>query len=395
MIKTDKNNLTLGDLVNFKRGYDLPHRDRKDGNVPIMSSSGLTGWHKYSMVKAPGVITGRYGTLGEVFYVDNDYWPLNTSLYVQNFKGNNPKFIYYYLKAVLNESFNSAGAVPGVNRNYLHKIKVPQVPKEQNKFAAILSAYDDQIKNNERRIALLEKMAEEIYKEWFVRMRFPGCEKVTFEKGVPKNWDIRTIDDLSKEIRAGVSKKDLAGDENYLGLEHIPRKSIAIQQYTTADTVDSNKLLFKERDILFSKIRPYLHKVALAHFSGACSTDTIVIRPNEAKYEGYLLFTVFSESFIELATIASKGTKMPRADWDFLKKLELAVPSTELLRDFQDKFEVIFSQIVNQLNSNRILTATRNRLLNRLISGKLSVENLDIQFPPGMQEAESSVKDVA
>jgi type I restriction enzyme S subunit len=150
--------------------------------------------------------------------------------------------------------------------------------------------------------------------------------------------------------------------------------------------VESNKLLFQERDILFGKIRPYLHKVALAHFSGACSSDTIVVRAKEKFYEGYLLFTVFSDTFVELATIASKGTKMPRADWGFLKRLKLAVPDKKLLEIYQAQFEAVFSQIVNLLRANELLTSSRGRLLPRLISGKLPVENLDIHFPPGMAE---------
>ncbi len=257
----------------------------------------------------------------------------------------------------------------------------------QEKIAAILSAYDDLIENNQRRIALLENMAEEIYREWFVRLRFPGHEKVKKVKGVPISWQVRPLSGFASEIKRSIKKKNLADEEKYLGLEHIPRRSIAVKEWATSDTVDSDKLLFQERDILFGKIRPYLHKVALAHFSGACSSDTIVLRPMEKLYEGYLLLTVFSDTFVELATVASKGTKMPRADWEFLKKLELAVPDEKLLALFQAQFEVLFSQIVNLLRANEVLTYSRDQLLPRLISGKLSVENLAIQFPPSMEEA--------
>jgi type I restriction enzyme S subunit len=256
----------------------------------------------------------------------------------------------------------------------------------QKKIAAILSAYDELIGCNKRRIALLEKLAEDIYREWFVRFRFPGHDKVKVVKGIPKGWEPQTLGSFAREIKMGVKKKDLTDDEKYLGLEHIPRRSIAIDEWTTASTVDSNKLCFQERDILFGKIRPYLHKVAFAHFSGVCSSDTIVIRPKEKIYEGYLLFTVFSDTFIELATIASKGTKMPRADWEFLKKLDLIVPDRNLLEVYQAQFEEIFSQIVNLLRANELLTSLRDRLLPRLISGNLPVEKLDIQFPPGMAE---------
>jgi type I restriction enzyme S subunit len=256
----------------------------------------------------------------------------------------------------------------------------------QRKIAAIISAYDDLIENNKGRIASLEKMAKEIYREWFVRRRFPGHEKARLVKGAPSRWEVRNLGSFASEIKKGVNKSDLADDERYIGLEHIPRRSIAIKEWATADSVDSNKLLFQEQDILFGKIRPYLHKVALAHFSGACSSDTIVLRPKEKVYEGYLLFTVSSDSFIELATIACKGTKMPRADWGFLKKLELVVPDEKLLEAYQAQFDTLFSQIVNLLRANEALVSSRDRLLPRLISDKLSVENLDIQFPPGMVE---------
>lgn len=90
----------LGDFVTLKRGFDLPQQKREDGQVPIFSSSGITGTHSTAMVKAPGVITGRYGTIGEVFYAAKDFWPLNTTLFVEDFHGNDAKFIYYFLKTL-------------------------------------------------------------------------------------------------------------------------------------------------------------------------------------------------------------------------------------------------------------------------------------------------------
>lgn len=322
-----------------------------------------------------------------VQYVLGDYWPLNTALYVKDFKGNAPKFVFYFLQQMHLENFNSGAGVPTLNQNHLHKLKI-KIPElvVQRKIAATLSAYDELIEDNQRRIALLEKIAEEIYREWFVRLRFPGHEQAKFVKGVPDGWEVRTLASFASEVKKGIKKKNLPDDEKYVGLEHIPQHSISLKEWATGDTVDSDKLLFQERDILFCKIRPYLHKVALSHISGACSSDTIVIRPISKVYEGYLLFTVFSDTFIDLATVASKGTKMPRADWGFLKKLELAVPNEQLLEAYQGQFDVMFSQIVNLLRENAALVTSRDLLLPRLISGKLSVENLDIQFPPSMAE---------
>ncbi|MCP4151135.1 MAG: restriction endonuclease subunit S, partial [bacterium] len=227
------------------------------------------------------------------------------------------------------------------------------------------------------------------YREWFVRMRFPGHETLTFHKGVPDGWDLVPIEKLCDEIRNGVKIKDIDNSTRYLGLEHLPRKSIVINNFNTIDSVQSNKLLFQKRDILFGKIRPYLHKLGLVHFSGACSTDTIVLRPTKTVYEGFVLFTIFSDTFIELATISSKGTKMPRADWDYLKKMEIILPDKNLLTTYQDQFDKYFSLICKYANSNEILKKKRDLLLSRLISGTLSVENLDIQFPPGMEEQDA------
>lgn len=190
-------NITLGEVLTLQRGFDLPNRDRVEGEYPIISSSGTTGFHNEYKVKPPGIITGRYGTLGEVFFTNQPYWPLNTALYVKDFKNNHPLFLSKLLKVVLNANLNAAGAVPGVNRNHLHKMKLflPPLPI-QRKIAAILSAYDELIENNMRRIAILEKMAEEIYREWFVRLRFPGHEKVKVVKGVPEGWEVKPFIEL-------------------------------------------------------------------------------------------------------------------------------------------------------------------------------------------------------
>jgi len=88
----------LGAVLTLQRGHDLPNTQRKDGEVPVVSSSGITGRHNVPKASAPGVVTGRYGTLGEVFYIEQDYWPLNTALYVKDFKGNQPRYIAYHLK---------------------------------------------------------------------------------------------------------------------------------------------------------------------------------------------------------------------------------------------------------------------------------------------------------
>ena len=111
----------LGDLCNLKRGHDLPTSTRRAGTIPVISSSGISGAHSETDVRGPGVVTGRYGTIGKVFYVETDYWPLNTTLYVEDFKGSPPRYIFHALGEVNYSNYTDKAAVPGVNRNHLHE----------------------------------------------------------------------------------------------------------------------------------------------------------------------------------------------------------------------------------------------------------------------------------
>ncbi len=124
----------LLDLCELKRGYDLPTGKRQEGLFPIVSSSGISGTHAHPMVSGPGVVTGRYGTIGEVFYIEGDFWPLNTALYVSDFKGSEPRFIYYLLSGLDFTAYSDKGAVPGINRNHLHEHKAILVQREAQKL---------------------------------------------------------------------------------------------------------------------------------------------------------------------------------------------------------------------------------------------------------------------
>lgn len=142
---------TLGDITNLKRGFDLPKNQRKTGSVPVYSSSGISGSHDTAAVDGPCVVTGRYGTIGEVFYSEDACWPLNTSLYSNEFKGNNPRFVYYLLKTIPWAEYATASAVPGINRNHVNlcPVSIPN-KRTQDSIANILSSLDGKIELNQR-----------------------------------------------------------------------------------------------------------------------------------------------------------------------------------------------------------------------------------------------------
>lgn len=114
----------LGDVCQLHRGYDLPNQNRIDGPYPVISSSGISGMHHDYKCDGENVITGRYGTIGEVYYYNGKCWPLNTALFVSNFFDNYPKYIYYFLKCTLKVDGKDKSTVPGVDRNVLHALKV-------------------------------------------------------------------------------------------------------------------------------------------------------------------------------------------------------------------------------------------------------------------------------
>jgi type I restriction enzyme S subunit len=144
--------LALGELIQLKRGYDLPAPTRRAGDVPVVSSRGITGRHDVARAKAPGVVVGRTGTLGEVVYLEKDFWPLNTTLYVRDFKGNDPRFVSYLLETLDYRALSDKAAVPGVSRAQLHSLSVQRPPlREQRDIAGQLQRFD-------RKIAILQRM---------------------------------------------------------------------------------------------------------------------------------------------------------------------------------------------------------------------------------------------
>lgn len=156
----------------LQRGYDLPVQERKKGKYPLISSNGVSDYINQYKIKAPAVVTGRSGTIGKVHYVNEDFWPLNTSLYIKDFKGNLPKFIYYFLQAMDLQKFSSGTGVPTLNRNYVHEVKISfPTLEEQQKIVAQLDELQEQTKKleqiYEQKIKDLDELKQSILQKAF------------------------------------------------------------------------------------------------------------------------------------------------------------------------------------------------------------------------------------
>lgn len=252
-------------------------------------------------------------------------------------------------------------------------LPVPCPPLDiQKRIGSKLAAFDDLIENNRRRMALLEESARLLYREWFVRLRFPGHEHTRVVDGVPQGWTTKTLGDLCIEVRESVLPDALEPDTPYIGLEHMPRRSISLNEWGKAEQVTSSKHRFRAGEILFGKIRPYFHKVGVAFVDGVASSDAIVIRPTDEAFHSLVLMTASSDEFIAVTSQAMKeGSKMPRADWKQMQAYLAPLPPSGLLSTFDGVIQPILAQLKTLTFANQKLRAARDLLLPKLMSGEL------------------------
>jgi type I restriction enzyme S subunit len=156
----------------LQRGFDITKDQQSEGDVPVVSSGGVKSFHNKSMVVAPGVVIGRKGTLGKVFYVEDDFWPHDTTLWVKDFKGNNSKFVYYFFLGLDVKRLDSGTANPALNRNQVHPIEISWPPVTQQKlivakFDALSTESKSLASLYERKFAALEALKKSLLHQAF------------------------------------------------------------------------------------------------------------------------------------------------------------------------------------------------------------------------------------
>jgi len=276
-------------------------------------------------------------------------------------------------------SFGSGSTVEHMRLPDIEKLEV-NAPglAEQQRIGAALAAYDDLIENCERRIRVLDEMARRFYREWFVNFRYPEHETVPLVDShigqIPKGWSVARAGSIAVENRRSIAKGELEATMPYVGLEHIPRRSVALNAWEVSTDLGSNKLLFKRGEVLFGKIRPYFHKVSVAPFDGICSADTIVISAKDAAYYGLVVCVTSSDGFVAHANASANGAKMPRASWNVMTDFSVALPPRELAQQFNDRVVPLFLDQQTLVFQAQNLRKTRALLLPRLLSGHLSID---------------------
>lgn len=300
------------------------------------------------------------------------------------------EYVHYLSKSeyIVQNAINSYVGASGRQRadaKFIKKVVIP-LPKipEQQRIASILSAYDDLIENNNKRITILEQMAEQIYKEWFVRMRFPGYENAEFEKGVPKGWEITKVEKAFRYQAGGTPAKDVQeywndGDVNWFTPTDITEsKSYFLE--SSSDKCNefgvskSSAKLFPAYSLMMTS-RATIGEIGINTTVACTNQGFITCIPNKRLPLPFLFYwlKLNKNFFISLSTGATFG-ELTKSTF---KRIGIIIPDEKVTKKYNELVAPMFKQIEILQKENQILKLTRDLLLPRLISGKLRVKDLE------------------
>lgn len=319
------------------------------------------------------------------------------------------RFLAYYLqspnfKAYINGVLGDKSAQPNASASTMTKapLYAPRSKGEQRAIANVLGALDDKIDLNRRMNGTLEEMARALFKSWFVDFdpvqakmngrwqrgeSLPGLPAESYnlfpenlagsELGnIPEGWAIGTLGDIAVSPNRTVSPAEVPPETPYIGLQHMPRRSLALDRWEGAGQVTSNKSVFRQGALLFGKLRPYFHKVGIASVAGIASTDIVVVEPIAPVWSGLAACHLSSDEFVAYADRTSTGTRMPRTSWPVMKRYAICLPSEPVAREFQKIVGPLLDRIVQNCNTSHALHALQNVLLPKLISGEIQAHRV-------------------
>lgn len=369
----------LGDILNFRRGHDLPHSAMKPGNIPVAGSNGVIGYHDTATPIKPILTIGRSGNVGKPYFYE-EAWAHNTTLYVDDFKGNDPKFLYYLCQTMPFANFGGGSAVPTLNRNHIHPLetKIPVKVEDQRRIASILSSLDRKIELNNKINADLEEMAQAIFKNWFVDFEpFKDGKFVDSELGmIPEGWKVGRLTDIIKLMPGGTPK---TSEPLYWDNGTIPFFSpkdvngvycFATEKHITETGLNKCSSNLYPKDTIFITCRGTVGKVCLAACDMAMNQSNYAIRAIDGYSQYYVFFLV--KSVVERLIKKSNGavfSAITSKDFDE----EILIPSQKAVEDFTNVIDGFFRRIFTIGTENSRLSLLRDTLLPRLMSGELEI----------------------
>lgn len=365
----------LGDIIELAYGKSLPQRSRVPGRFPVFGSNGQVDTHNKYLVGGPGVIIGRKGSVGEIIWSKQDFWPIDTTYYV---KLKNPdddlRYWYYVLKTLGLNKLNSHSAIPGLNRDVAYIKQVPlRSTLEQEKIANILGSLDEKIELNRRMNETLEQLGQALFCHYFV------------DNPAAKNWSTVKVGDVLSELQSGSRPRGGAvksgvpsvGAENIVGLgkyDYSKEKYISEEFFNRL-----GRGVVNSGDVLLYKDGAYVGKKSLfmngfPHKKCAINEHVFILRTNSRlKSQFFLYFWLDQPSITKKIIDAGVKAAQPGINQSNVNSLPILLPPEESVKKFDNEISPIMGMIFSNAIESNQLAALRDLLLQKLISGEIEV----------------------
>ncbi|MFA4888748.1 MAG: restriction endonuclease subunit S [Candidatus Omnitrophota bacterium] len=360
----------VGEHIELAYGDGLPERTRKKGPIPVFGSNGVTGFHDKALVKGPGIIIGRKGTVGQVVFSKADFWPIDTTYYVK-FKGDDDiVFWYYFLSTLGLNQMNSHSAVPGLNRDNVYEITaLLPLLLEQRAIAKILSDLDEKIELSRQMNKTLESIAQAIFKRWFVD------EDKNSTTG--KLGDILEVVESGSRPKGGIDPNLREGIPS-IGAENI--NGIGFYNYSKTKFISSeffnimNRGVIEDYDVLVYKDGAYIGRKSMFGkgfpYEQCCVNEHVfILRSNSRANQFFLYFLLNQKELKQLNT----NSAQPGLNQESMRSLHVVVPDKIKVGRFAEAVKPLIDEIFFNCNQARVLSQIRDSLLPRLMSGKIRV----------------------
>ena len=382
MVKNEKEwqEVRLGDICIINYGKGLIKSKVIKGHIPVYSSSGITNYHNNSLVNSKGIIIGRKGNAGSVFYSKVPFFCIDTTFYITENKNYDLNFLYYNLISLNLTNYITGTAVPGITRRDLYSINTKLPPlEEQKKIASILSSLDDKIELNNRMNKILEEMAQTIFKEWFVNFNFPneegkpykdsGGKMIESELGaIPDGWEITNLDYIVKVIK-GKKPKEISSKKT----------DLLSSQYLTIDCYNNSNIEYTE---YIEKM--YVNKLDIIMVMDGASSGKLfygkngILSSTMAKFHVEDIY-IKEVVFFFLKKIENEimyhttGSAIPHANKHFILNKKIVLPPKKLF-NLINKLKMIREKIILNTEENQKLDSIRDTLLPKLMSGEIKIK---------------------
>ncbi|MDH5919834.1 restriction endonuclease subunit S [Vibrio splendidus] len=394
----------LNEFITLQRGFDLPKGDRVEGDIPVVASTGVGGYHNESKVKAPGVVIGRSGSIGGGQYITDDFWPLNTTLWIKDFKGHDPRYVYYLMRSIDFTKFNVGSGVPTLNRNHLSSLLVNELGVGKEKcIAKYLGDIDDKIDLNTEVNQNFELMAQAIFKSWFVdfdpvkaKMNneqpegmdvataslFPE-KLVETELGlIPEGWEVTKLSKVIDLLNGFAFKSPdyvkegtfVLRTKNFDSSNSVER--LGDDVYLPDEFLESHKkYLCEAYDYHVVMVAASIGKTGMIYphqLPALRNQNMWCFRPKNESLRFYTKYMV--DGLVKLNMGLASGSARAFFKKGDFNSYEFALPSSELLTKFNDVVGNLVKQKGSLLNQNVQLAAMRDTLLPKLLSGEIELE---------------------